>query len=81
MSKEMEQSDAKKYYFRYDFACKKVPLPVRYVKNYIFARPVYFTPRLYGVNRVFFPLGQKTIANSTFYDTYLCRTKKSFRIG
>jgi hypothetical protein len=42
---------------------------------YYFLHDLYimsnFTPWLYGVNRVFFPLGQKTIINSTFYDTYL----------
>jgi hypothetical protein len=31
----MEQNDAKKYYFHYDFSCKKVPLSLRYAKKKI----------------------------------------------
>jgi hypothetical protein len=33
ISKKIEQNDAKKYHFHYDFACKKVPLSLRYAKN------------------------------------------------
>jgi hypothetical protein len=36
ISKEMEYNDAKKYYFHYDFACKKVPVSLRYAKIVIY---------------------------------------------
>jgi hypothetical protein len=32
----------KKCYFHYDFACKKVPLPLRYAKNYVVVRVTFF---------------------------------------
>jgi hypothetical protein len=32
----------KKCYFHYDFACKKVPLSLRYAKNYLVVRVTFF---------------------------------------
>jgi hypothetical protein len=32
----------KKCYFHYDFACKKVPLSLRYAKDYVVVRVTFF---------------------------------------
>jgi hypothetical protein len=47
----------KKCYFHYDFACKKVPLSLRYAKHYVVVRVTFFSLSRWSRRLITFTLG------------------------